>query len=60
MKRMERIIIKLIVIQLICMICAQGLLLYTDAAPFLSKVIQYEGVGGMKIMEHIETFDQSR
>ncbi|KPB06688.1 YpfB family protein [Bacillus sp. CHD6a] len=60
MKRVERIIIKLIVIQLIFLICAQGLLLYTESAPFLSKVIQYEGVGGMKIVEHIETFDQDR
>ncbi|CAG9623513.1 DUF5359 family protein [Sutcliffiella rhizosphaerae] len=58
MKTLERIIIKLIIIQLLCLVCAQGILLYTDAGSLLSKVIQYEGVGGMKIIEHIETFDQ--
>ncbi|QFT89424.1 hypothetical protein FIU87_12265 [Bacillus sp. THAF10] len=58
MKRLERIIIKLIMIQIGCLLIAQAILLYTDAAPFISKVPQYEGVGGMKLEEHIETFDQ--
>jgi hypothetical protein len=60
LKRLEVIIIKLILIQLVCLVSAQAVLLYTGAAPFLSKVVQYEGVGGMKIIEHIETFDQKR
>ncbi|WP_235864116.1 YpfB family protein [Sutcliffiella halmapala] len=60
LKRFEGIIIKLLVIQLCCLFIAQALILYTEVAPFLTKVVHYEGVDGMKILEHIETFDQKR
>jgi hypothetical protein len=60
MKRFEGIIMKLIIIQLFCLFIAQALILYTEVAPFLTKVVLYEGVDGMKIIEHIETFDQNR
>ncbi|MGD6831500.1 YpfB family protein [Sutcliffiella halmapala] len=60
MKRLEGIIVKLLIIQLFCLVIAQALILYTEVSPFLTKVVQYEGVDGMEIMEHIETFDQNR
>lgn len=60
MKRFEGIIVKLLIIQLFCLVVAQTLILYTEVSPFLTKVVQYEGVDGMEIMEHIETFDQNR
>ncbi|MBM7619572.1 hypothetical protein JOC95_001421 [Bacillus tianshenii] len=60
MKRFEGIIVKLLIIQLCCLVVAQSLILYTEVSPFLTKVVQYEGVDGMEIMEHIETFDQNR
>ncbi|WP_417899991.1 YpfB family protein [Bacillus haimaensis] len=60
MKRFEGIIVKLLIIQLVCLVVAQALILYTEVSPFLTKVVQYEGVDGMEIMEHIETFDQNR
>ncbi|MCA1320768.1 YpfB family protein [Bacillus tianshenii] len=60
MKRFEGIIVKLLIIQLCCLVVAQSLILYTEISPFLTKVVQYEGVDGMEIMEHIETFDQNR
>ncbi|MFE7062448.1 YpfB family protein [Sutcliffiella sp. NPDC057660] len=60
MKRFEGIIVKLLIIQLFCLVVAQALILYTEVSPFLTKVVQYEGVDGMEIMEHIETFDQNR
>ncbi|WP_223703485.1 YpfB family protein [Sutcliffiella deserti] len=60
MKRFEKVIIKLIIIQLFCLVVAQAMILYTGVAPYLTKVIHYEGVDGMEIMEHIETFDQNR
>lgn len=60
MKRFEGIIVKLLIIQLFCLVIAQALILYTEVSPFLTKVVQYEGVDGMEIMEHIETFDQNR
>jgi hypothetical protein len=60
MKRFEGIIVKLLIIQLFCLVVAQALILYSEVSPFLTKVVQYEGVDGMEIMEHIETFDQNR
>jgi hypothetical protein len=60
MKRFEGIIVKLLIIQLFCLMVAQALILYSEVSPFLTKVVQYEGVDGMEIMEHIETFDQNR
>lgn len=56
MKRFEGILIKLIIIQLVTMIVAQGLLLYTPISPYLTKIIDYEGVNKSEATQTIETF----
>lgn len=58
MKRVERIIIKLLLIHLFLLIIAQIFLKQDDVRPFLSKAIRYEGVGNMTITEWVETFHQ--
>ena len=58
MKSIERILIKLAVIQFIFLLVAQGVLLYTDYGTYFSKMIQYEGVTKNNFSKIIETFDQ--
>ncbi len=58
MKRVERILIKLIVIQFIALVCAQLLLQDAAVQPYLSRVVQYEGVNKITITEWLETFSQ--
>jgi hypothetical protein len=58
MKRLERILVKLVVIQLICLVVAQIIMLNNQISPFLSKVIQYEGVTKDSFTKVVETFDQ--
>ncbi|MCM3163125.1 MULTISPECIES: YpfB family protein [Bacillaceae] len=58
MKRFERILIKLIVIQFIALVCAQVLIQNTTVQPYLSRVVQYEGVNKITITEWLETFSQ--
>ncbi|WP_319830036.1 MULTISPECIES: DUF5359 family protein [Bacillus] len=60
LKKVENIIIKLIIIQFVCLLFAQGMTLYTNAAPYMSKVVHYEGVNGQTIQQYIETFDQQK
>ncbi|MBM7604448.1 hypothetical protein FS935_03705 [Metabacillus litoralis] len=59
MKRLDRILIKLIVIQFIILICAQILVQQNNIQPYLSRVVQYEGVNKITITEWLETFSQS-
>lgn len=58
MKRIELIIIKLITIQFIALICAQVLIQQSTIQPYLSRVVQYEGVNKLTITEWLETFSK--
>lgn len=58
MDRVERILIKLIVIQFIALVCSQLLIQNTNVQPYLSRVVQYEGVNKITITEWLETFSQ--
>ncbi|QNF30695.1 MULTISPECIES: YpfB family protein [Metabacillus] len=58
MKRFERILIKLIVIQFVALVCAQLLIQQSTIQPYLSRVVQYEGVNKITITEWLETFSQ--
>ncbi|WP_198025718.1 YpfB family protein [Bacillus sp. J37] len=58
MERVERILIKLIVIQFIALVCAQLLIQNSQVQPYLSRVVQYEGVNKITITEWLETFSQ--
>lgn len=60
MKRIERILVKLVVIQFICLVLAQIIMMNQDISPFLSKVVQYEGVTKDSFSKVIETFDQKK
>lgn len=56
MKRFEEILLKLVVIQLFFLLIAQILLLYSPFSPFLTKVIEYEGVNKSEQTKIVETF----
>jgi hypothetical protein len=58
MKHIERILVKLVFIQLICLLLAQIMMMNHQLSPFLSKVIQYEGVTKDSYSKVVETFDQ--
>ncbi|MCJ7990662.1 YpfB family protein [Priestia megaterium] len=58
MNRIERILIKLVVIQFVFLIIAQCILLSSNHSTYFSKVIQYEGVSKNNFNKIIETFDQ--
>jgi hypothetical protein len=58
MKRFERILIKLIVIQFVALVCAQLLIQQSSIQPYISRVVQYEGVNKITITEWLETFSQ--
>ncbi|HZH61537.1 MAG TPA: YpfB family protein [Metabacillus sp.] len=58
MERIERILIKLIVIQFIALVCSQLLIQNANVQPYLSRVVQYEGVNKITITEWLETFSQ--
>lgn len=58
LKRFERILMKLIVIQFIALICGQLLVQNEHVQPYLSRVVQYEGVNKITISEWLETFSQ--
>ncbi|PGL71969.1 DUF5359 family protein [Bacillus sp. AFS055030] len=44
MKRIERILIKLIIIQLICLVMSQYVLSFPSLSVYLTKIELYEGV----------------
>lgn len=56
MKTFERLLLKLLVVQGIVLLCVQVLFHFSQAEPYLSKVVQYEGVNKTNIGEWIETF----
>ncbi|MFN2745570.1 MULTISPECIES: YpfB family protein [Bacillus] len=56
MKTIERILLKILIVQGLILLCVQLLFHFSKAEPYLSKVVQYEGVNKMKIGEWIETF----
>ncbi|MEC0494639.1 YpfB family protein [Bacillus glycinifermentans] len=56
MKTFERLLLKLLVVQGIVLLCVQLLFHFSQAEPYLSKVVQYEGVNKTNIGEWIETF----
>ncbi|MCY7782686.1 MULTISPECIES: YpfB family protein [unclassified Bacillus (in: firmicutes)] len=56
MKTFERLLIKLLFIQAIILLGVQFLFHYQHIEPYVSKVIQYEGVDKMKGNDRIETF----
>jgi hypothetical protein len=55
MKRIEQLLWKLVVIQAICLLVAQWLVLYTPAALYIGKIYEYDGVAKPKKTETIET-----
>lgn len=57
-KRFEGIIIKLIIIQFICMIIAQWILQNENLAMHFNKSIYYEGVVNGEHSKAVETLDQ--
>ncbi len=58
MLRFERILIKMVIIQLVLLICAQAALGIPSLQPHISRVVQYEGVNKLTINEWLETFKQ--
>ncbi|MFZ3588628.1 YpfB family protein [Bacillus sp. DJP31] len=57
-KHIERILMKVVVIQIICLVIAQVIMMNHQLSPFLSKVIQYEGVTKDTYTKVVETFDR--
>jgi uncharacterized membrane protein len=55
MKRIESFLWKLVIIQFIFLIIAQGLILYTPLPPYLEKIYEYEGVSKQEKTKTIET-----
>ncbi|MCM3003936.1 YpfB family protein [Priestia koreensis] len=58
MKRVEQILLKLVIIQFLFLLVAQSILLFSDYSSYFSKVIQYEGVTKNNFTKIVETFDQ--
>lgn len=58
MEKVESIFIKLAIIQFLFLMLSQAFILYTDVAPYMTKVVQYEGVYNNELIEALETFDQ--
>ncbi|MED4646099.1 YpfB family protein [Bacillus inaquosorum] len=56
MKTFERLLIKILFIQAIILLSVQFLFRYQHIEPYVSKVIQYEGVDNMEGDNKIETF----
>lgn len=55
MKRVEAILLKLVVIQFIFLIIVQSLILYTPLSPYLGKIDEYEGISKQEKTKTIET-----
>ncbi|WP_027408603.1 YpfB family protein [Anoxybacteroides tepidamans] len=55
MKRIERILLKIVIVQFLFLLLAQCLLLYTPLAPYVNKVYEYEGVTKQEKTKTIET-----
>lgn len=55
MKRIERILLKIVIVQFVCLLLAQWVLLYTPLAPYVAKVYEYEGVTTNEKTKTVET-----
>jgi len=55
MKRFENILMKIVVAHIVLLFIGQLFLQHSEMRPYLSKVVQSEGVGKMSIDEWIET-----
>lgn len=55
MKRVEHFIIKLVLVQFLFLLLAQVLLMQPRIAPYLSKVVYYEGVTKGAVTKSLET-----
>lgn len=55
MKRVEHFIIKLVMIQFLLLLLVQLLLMQPRIAPYLSKVVYYEGVTKGAVTKTLET-----
>ncbi|MCZ0754417.1 YpfB family protein [Anoxybacillus sp. J5B_2022] len=55
MKRIERILLKIVIVQFLFLLLAQCLILYTPFAPYVAKVYEYEGVIKQEKTKTIET-----
>ncbi|MDO8225518.1 YpfB family protein [Bacillus cabrialesii] len=56
MKTFERLLMKILFIQAIILLGVQFLFHYQHIEPYVSKVIQYEGVDKLEENSRIETF----
>ncbi len=55
MKRVEHFIIKLVLVQFLLLLLVQVLLMQPRIAPYLSKVVYYEGVTKGAVTKSLET-----
>lgn len=55
MKRIEQILLKIVIVQWLCLLFAQWVLLYTPLAPYVAKVYEYEGVATKEKTKTVET-----
>ncbi|CUA79514.1 YpfB family protein [Anoxybacillus suryakundensis] len=58
MKTVERMLWKLAIIQFIFLLIAQFVISHSSLAPYIVKVVHYEGVMKNSVLKTIETFDQ--
>ncbi|KFZ43896.1 hypothetical protein CS060_07650 [Anoxybacillus flavithermus] len=58
MKTIERMLWKLAIIQFIFLLIAQFVVSHSSLAPYIVKVVHYEGVMKNSVTKTIETFDQ--
>lgn len=58
MKNVERMLWKLAIIQFIFLLLAQFIVSHSSLAPYIVKVVHYEGVIKNSETKTIETFDQ--
>ncbi|MEH6987232.1 YpfB family protein [Cytobacillus firmus] len=59
MKTVERIILKLIVVQFVFLLITQFFFHHMDAFPELKQLTQYEGVTDQNFTELLETFREN-
>lgn len=57
MEKIERLLLKIMFVQLLALLIAQGLLLYSPYAVNLTKVTEYEGVVQQDVPHAVETID---
>lgn len=56
MQAVERILLKIIIIQFIFLVFSQYIFHYVDAFPQLKQITKYEGVGKNIYIKMVETF----